>query len=88
MLVQRLIRVYPEFGSALMKEVVGKNLLDQLANIQDEHLEEMEECEEIGSSDMAAFTWNFARDCIYAFSLPYECVVLNHKYEIIEKIAA
>ena len=87
MLVPRLLSVYPEFGQALMAEAIKTNQLDELIAMQDEKIEEMEEFEEWGSSDMACWTWEFANECIYFFNLPFKCVIENHKYEIVEKVA-
>lgn len=82
MLLERLLRCYPEFGHDLMTHVFANDKMELLAEIQSEHLEEMEEYEEWGSSDLACWTWEFANDCIRTFNLPYECKVEDHKYKI------
>lgn len=85
MLMSRVLRHYPSFGVQLVSYALSMNKMDVIDSIEEEYLQEMDECEELGSSDIAAFTWNFAREVISTFDLPFEGLVKNGRYEIIRK---
>ena len=85
MLMSRVLSHYPSFGVQLVSYALSMGKMDVIDSIEQEYLEEMEECEELGSSDIAAFTWNFARSVIITLDLPFEGVVKDGRYEIIRK---
>ena len=85
MLMSRVLRHYPSFGVQLVSYALSMNKMDVIDSIEQEYLQEMDECEELGSSDLAAFTWNFAREVIITLRLPFEGVVKDGRYEIIRK---
>ncbi len=88
MLVSNVLRHYPSFGVQLVSYALSMDKMDVIDSIEQEHLAEMDECEELGSSDIAAFTWNFAREVISTLDLPFEGLVKHGRYEIISKEAA
>ena len=85
MLISRVLHHYPSFGVQLVSYALSMNKMDVIDSIEQEYLEEMDKCEEIGSSDLAAFTWNFAREVIITLDLPFKGVVKDGRYEIIRK---
>ena len=85
MLMSRVLRHYPSFGVQLVSYALSMDKMDVIDSIEQEYLQEMDECEELGSSDISAFTWNFAREVIATLNLPFKGLVKHGRYEIIRK---
>lgn len=86
MLLERVLRFYPAFGEALFLKASKEKKVKLLNEIQNDYLNEMSECEELGSSDVSAYTFSFCREAIYALGMrdEFEAQVVNGRYEIVK----
>ena len=84
MLFYQVCSRYPDFGTQLILKALEGNQ-EIISRLESEYSQEMSECEELGSSDVSAYVWNFSRELALILRMPFKGVVENGRYEIIRK---
>ena len=84
MLFYQVCSRYPEFGTELIHKALEGNQ-EMISRLEAEYSQEMSECEELGSSDVLAYVWNFARELALILKMPFKGVVQNGRYQMISK---